>query len=60
MEYLIMTVVVTVGVVYFMRKKAKEDQAVRDRAFEATMRALEDKAKAEGTFVVSYFDKSSK
>lgn len=62
MEYLygIIAILAAVGFVVYMNRKAKAEQAVRDAAFEATMRALEQKAKDEGTFVMSYFDKSAK
>lgn len=45
---------------YYMYKKTKQDQEARDKTFELTMRALEDKAKREGTFIISYFDKVEK
>lgn len=47
-------------VFYIARKRAKADSEARQAAFEATMRSLEEKAKREGTFVMSYFDKPEK
>lgn len=61
MEFLILLAVGIVAI-YWSKKKAKaedEDEA-RERTFRATMLALEEKAKAEGTFVVSYFDGEKK
>lgn len=60
MEYAIIFLAVVGYVIYAANKKAKADQAARDVVFEATMRSLEEKAKREGTFVISYFDKSVK
>lgn len=60
MEYLIIFVLVVGYVLYTVKKNRDNDQAARDIAFEATMRSLEEKAKREGTFVVSYFDKADK
>lgn len=37
-------------------RKQKSDDAAREAQFRATMLSLEEKAKKEGTFVVSYFD----
>lgn len=51
---------ILVAAIYLARKKAKEDEAAREAAFEAVMRSLEEKAKREGTFVISYFDKTDK
>lgn len=48
---LVAGIVITVAV----RKSKREDMA-RDAQFRATMLALEEKAKREGTFNVSYFD----
>lgn len=41
---------------YRVWKKHSDDEKARDAVFEATMRSLEEKAKREGTFVISYFD----
>ncbi|NJO48283.1 MAG: hypothetical protein HC840_01045 [Leptolyngbyaceae cyanobacterium RM2_2_4] len=59
MEFLI---VLAVGLVamYFAKQKAAKDEAAREATFRATMLALEEKAKRDGTFVMSYFDKSEK
>jgi hypothetical protein len=40
-------------------RKSRRDDEARDAAFRATMLSLEEKAKKEGTFVVSYFDGES-
>ena len=60
MTELVLAVLAGVGIFYFMNRKFEREQAVREAQFEATMRALEEKAKREGTFKVSYFDKESK
>jgi hypothetical protein len=39
-----------------MKKMLDMEQEAREREFEAKMRALEEKAKKEGTFKVSFFD----
>jgi hypothetical protein len=57
MTELVLAVLASFGIFYFMHRKFEKEQAVREKQFEATMRALEDKAKREGTFKVSYFDK---
>jgi len=57
----ILAYLLAVGVVaYLAHKRAKADAEARERAFESTMRSLEEKAKREGTFVISYFDKEGK
>lgn len=54
----ILAYLIAVGVIaYLAHKRAKADAETRERAFEATMRSLEEKAKRAGTFKVSYFDK---
>ncbi len=37
-------------------RKQKRDDAVREAAFREIMLSLEEKAKREGTFVISFFD----
>ena len=45
------------GAWYIVWRKYKREEEARDATFRATMLALEEKAKREGTFKVSYFDK---
>lgn len=59
MEFLILLAVGLVAI-YFSRKKAKADDEAREATFRATMLSLEEKAKREGTFVISYFDSEKK
>lgn len=42
--------------IYLFIKAENKKEASRDATFRATMLALEEKAKREGTYVVSYFD----
>lgn len=60
MTELVLAVLAGVGIFYFMHRKFEKEQAVREAQFEATMRFLEEKAKREGVFKVSYFDKKTK
>lgn len=54
--YLLLFIVSLCFVSYLHNKRKIEAQRRRDKSFELLMRALEDKAKKEGTFKVSYFD----
>lgn len=60
MEYAIIAAIILVGTIYFARRKAKQDEEAREAQFRAVMLGLEEKAKREGTFVVSYFDTGTK
>lgn len=51
------TTLLVLGVVIRMAiRKQRSDDAAREAQFRSTMLALEEKAKKEGTFVISYFD----
>ncbi len=56
----ILTILLSFGIYYMMHKRFEKEEAARNAEFEATMRALEEKAKKDGTFKVSYFDKEKK
>lgn len=58
MIWLVGLVVAVFIVLSVHRQRKKESDA--DRNFRMTMLALEEKAKREGTFKVSYFDKEQK
>jgi hypothetical protein len=60
MLMLLVTFVICGGAWYYVWRKNKADEAARDAQFRATMLALEEKAKREGTYVGSYFDDWSK
>lgn len=45
------------GYLYYTYQQHKKDEEHREQTFRITMLALEEKAKREGTFKVSYFDK---
>lgn len=59
MEFLAL-LLVGLGIGLFLRNKARKDAEARDAVFRATMLSLEEKAKREGTFVMSYFDSEKK
>lgn len=59
MEFFVFFVILAI-VIPLARQKAKKEHAEREAAFEIVMRSLEEKAKREGTFVISYFDKPEK
>ena len=60
MTELVLAVLSGIGIFYLMHRKFKREQTVREAQFETTMRALEEKAKREGTFKVSNLDKEEK
>ncbi|NCX94671.1 MAG: hypothetical protein EBX40_08345 [Gammaproteobacteria bacterium] len=60
MTELVLVLLASAALIYYMHRKFEREQAVRDAQFEATMRALEEKAKRDGTFKVSYFDGEKK
>lgn len=54
--YMATTLLVLGIVIGLAVRKQRRDDAAREAQFRATMLALEEKAKKEGTFVVSYFN----
>jgi heme exporter protein D len=56
MTGLILAALVALVIFFVMKKMLDMEQEAREREFEAKMRALEEKAKKEGTFKVSFFD----
>jgi uncharacterized membrane protein len=57
MTGLILTALLALVTFFVMKKMFDMEQEAREREFETKMRAFEEKAKKEGTFKVSYFDK---
>jgi len=57
---IVSTVLTVLSILFFLNKRMEARQAARDAQFEAIMRSLEEKAKREGTFKVSYFTKEDK
>lgn len=54
--YFATTLLVLGLVVRFAIRKQKREEEAREAQFRAIMLSLEEKAKKEGTFVVSYFN----
>jgi hypothetical protein len=57
--YLLVSVLIAIMIASLLYKKQQIEQNKRDAIFNQIMLALEEKAKKDGTFQVSYFDKKS-
>ena len=56
----VLVALAVIGFVVWSGKEQRRKEEAADSTFRITMLALEEKAKREGTFKISYFDKEKK